>query len=61
MSIEIQILVLYFEAGLERARRDDRGYSTEFVVTTALVVAAAIAIVAVIVAKAIQKANSIEL
>ena len=61
MFIQLQILVCYFEAGLEKIRRDDRGYSTEFVVSTALVVSAAIAVVAIIVAKVIQKANSIEL
>jgi hypothetical protein len=61
MFIEIQILVCYFQAGLEKASRDDRGYSTEFVVGTALLVSAAIAVVAIIVAKVIQKANSIEL
>ncbi|MEV6236755.1 hypothetical protein [Lentzea sp. NPDC051838] len=61
MFIEIQILVCYFQAGLAKARRDERGYSTEFVVGTALLVSAAIAVVAIIVAKVIQKANSIEL
>ncbi|GHH62471.1 hypothetical protein [Lentzea cavernae] len=59
MSIEMQILVVYLQAGLERIRRDDRGYSTEFVVGTALLVSATIAAVAFIVAKIIQKAQSI--
>jgi hypothetical protein len=59
MFIEIQFLVVYVQAGLEKIRRDDRGYSTEFVVGTALLVSATIVAVAFIVAKIIQKAQSI--
>ena len=59
MFTEVQILVVYIKAGLERLRSDDRGYSTEFVVGTALLVSATIAAVAFIVAKIIQKAQSI--
>ncbi|WP_086664168.1 hypothetical protein [Lentzea kentuckyensis] len=59
MFIEVQFLVVYVQAGLEKIRRDDRGYSTEFVVGTALLVSATITAVAFIVAKIIQKAQSI--
>ncbi|SNQ50242.1 conserved hypothetical protein [Frankia canadensis] len=47
----------------ERGREEDRdaGYSTEFMVITALLVAAAIAIVAVIAKKLMDKANGLDL
>ena len=45
MFIEIQVLAVYAQAVLERIHRDDRGYSTEFVVGTALLVSATIAAV----------------
>ena len=61
MFTEAQILIAHFRAVLERLRRDERGYSTEAVVTTALLAALAIAVIAIIIAKVTQKADSIQL
>lgn len=61
MFNEVQILVASIRAGLERLRQDERGYSTEAVVVTAVLVAAAIAVLAIIIAKVVEKANGISL
>ncbi|MDX8143280.1 hypothetical protein SK854_14220 [Lentzea sp. BCCO 10_0061] len=61
MFTEVQILVAHIRVGVERLRNDDRGYSTEAVVVTALLVSLALAAIAVLAVKAIQKANSINL
>jgi hypothetical protein len=61
MFTEVQILIARFRAALERLRRDEGGYSTEAVVTTALLAALAIAVIAIIIAKVKQRADSIEL
>lgn len=61
MFTEVQILVARIRAGLERLRQDERGYSTEAVVVTAVLVAAAIAVLAIIIAKVVEKANGISL
>jgi hypothetical protein len=61
MFTEVQILVARIRAGLERLRHDERGYSTEAVVVTAVLVAAAIAVLAIIIAKVVEKANGISL
>lgn len=61
MFTEVQILVTRIRAGLERLRQDERGYSTEAVVVTAVLVAAAIAVLAIIIAKVVEKANGISL
>jgi len=45
---------------LRTLSRDQRGYSTEAVVVTALLVALAIAAVGIITAKVISKANAIQ-
>jgi len=45
---------------LRSLSRDQRGYSTEAVVVTALLVALAIAAVGIITAKVISKANAIQ-
>ncbi|PXY25629.1 hypothetical protein [Prauserella flavalba] len=61
MFTEVQILIARVRAVLERLRDDERGYSTEAVVVTALLAALAIAVIAIIVIKVTQKANGINL
>lgn len=61
MFTEVQILMTRIRAGLERLRRDERGYSTEAVVVTAALVLLALAVIAIIVAKVTEKANGITL
>ncbi|MFC0107925.1 hypothetical protein [Kibdelosporangium aridum] len=61
MFTEVQILIARFRAELERLRHDERGYSTEAVVITAVLAALALAVAAIIVTKVTQKANSINL
>lgn len=61
MFTEVQILIARIRAELERLRQDERGYSTEAVVVTAVLVAAAIAVLAIIIAKVVEKANGISL
>lgn len=61
MPIEISVVVAEARARFQALRDDDRGYSTEAVVVTALLVAAAIAVIAIIVAKVTQKARDINL
>ncbi|MFF5985915.1 MULTISPECIES: hypothetical protein [Pseudonocardiaceae] len=46
-------------ARLDELRSDERGYSTEAVLVTALLVAAAIAVIAIIVAAVTRKAGEI--
>ncbi|UGQ13589.1 hypothetical protein LO772_08280 [Yinghuangia sp. ASG 101] len=48
-------------ARLRELARDERGYSTETVLVTALLVALAIAVIAIIALKVTNKANSINL
>lgn len=61
MPPEILPITARMSALVRRLRDDDRGYSTEAVVVTALLVAAAIAVIAIIVAKVTQKAREINL
>jgi hypothetical protein len=61
MFTEAQILLTRFRAELARLRHDERGYSTEAVVVTALLAALALAVLAIIVAKVTEKANGINL
>lgn len=61
MFTQIAFLTAEMRVLVQRLRDDDRGYSTEAVVVTALLVAAAIAVVAIIVAKVTQKARQIDL
>lgn len=61
MPPEISLLTAHMKSLVRRLRDDERGYSTEAVVVTALLVAAAIAVVAIIVAKVTQKARDINL
>jgi hypothetical protein len=55
----VKQLCVMLRARLSAARQDERGYSTEAVVVTALLVALAIAALGIIAAKVISKANSI--
>lgn len=59
MVTEVQILVTYIRAELERLRHDEGGYSTEAVVVTAALVLLALAVVGIIVARVTAKAQSI--
>lgn len=55
----IQLVIATTRARIDAIRADDRGYSTETVLVTALLVAAAIAVLAIIVAAVTRKANEI--
>lgn len=57
--ITLRHLYRLLQARLAAARGDERGYSTEAVVVTALLVALAIAALGIIATKVIGKANSI--
>ena len=57
--IALRHLYWLLQARLAAARGDERGYSTEAVVVTALLVALAIAALGIIATKVIGKANSI--
>jgi hypothetical protein len=61
MSAWIQLIAAYFRTRIDDLRADERGYTTETVVVTALLVALAIAVIAIIVVKVTQKANGISL
>ena len=58
-AIAARHLFRLLRARLAAARSDERGYSTEAVVVTALLVALAIVALGIIAAKVIGKANSI--
>ena len=58
-TIAASHLFRLLQARLAAARGDERGYSTEAVVVTALLVALAIVALGIIAAKVIGKANSI--
>jgi hypothetical protein len=58
-AIAARHLFRLLRARLAAARSDERGYSTEAVVVTALLVALAIAALGIIAVKVIGKANSI--
>lgn len=58
-SIAVRHLYRLLRARLAVARSDERGYSTEAVVVTALLVALAIVALGIIATKVIGKANSI--
>lgn len=55
----IQLVLATMRARIDAIRADERGYSTETVLVTALLVAAAIAVIAIIVAAVTRKANEI--
>lgn len=55
----IQLVIATTRARIEDIRADERGYSTETVLVTALLVAAAIAVLGIIVAAVTRKANEI--
>ncbi|GAA4850083.1 hypothetical protein [Saccharopolyspora rosea] len=55
----IQLVIATTRARIDTLRADERGYSTETVLVTALLVAAAIAVMAIIVAAVTRKANEI--
>lgn len=64
MPPEIRPLTVHMHrlrARLRELVRDERGYSTETVLVTALLVALAIAVIAIIALKVRNKANSINL
>lgn len=61
MTTWIHLTTAYFRTRIHALRTDDRGYTTETVVVTALLVALAIAVIAIIVVKVTQKANGINL
>jgi hypothetical protein len=58
--IAVEQLIRLLRSRLAAARGDERGYSTEAVVVTALLVALAIVALGIIAAKVIGKANSIQ-
>lgn len=55
----IHLVIATARAQIDAIRADERGYSTETVLVTALLVAAAIAVIAIIVAAVTRKANEI--
>ena len=61
MPAWIHLITAYFRTRIDDLRADERGYTTETVVVTALLVALAIAVIAIIVVKVTQKANGINL
>lgn len=64
MQTELRVFAAHARILIGRLRtlaRDERGYSTETVLITALLVALAIAVIAIIAAKVTDKATSINL
>ncbi|OLT41716.1 hypothetical protein BJF85_04680 [Saccharomonospora sp. CUA-673] len=59
MLAYLTVIVATVRDRIEQIRADERGYSTETVLVTALLVAAAIAVIAIIVAAITRKANEI--
>ncbi len=59
MLAQLHIVVTTVRARIERLRADERGYSTETVLVTALLVAAALVVIAIIVSAITKKANEI--
>jgi hypothetical protein len=59
MLPSIQLINATVRARIANIRADERGYSTETVLVTALLVAGAIAVLAIIVAAVTRKANEI--
>ncbi|WP_435158154.1 hypothetical protein [Amycolatopsis sacchari] len=59
MLTQLTVLVATVRARIEQIRADERGYSTETVLVTALLVAMALAVIAIIVAAVTRKANEI--
>ncbi|GAB3677536.1 hypothetical protein [Saccharopolyspora tripterygii] len=59
MLTYIELVVATTRARIAEIRADERGYSTETVLVTALLVAGAIAVLAIIVAAVTRKANEI--
>lgn len=59
MLTQLTVLVATVRARIEQIRADERGYSTETVLVTALLVAMALAVIAIIVGAVTRKANEI--
>ena len=59
MLTYIHLVIATIRARIADIRADERGYSTETVLVTALLVAGAIAVLAIIVAAVTRKANEI--
>lgn len=59
MLAYLTVIVATVRARIDQIRADERGYSTETVLVTALLVAAALAVIAIIVAAITRKANEI--
>ncbi|GGM81151.1 hypothetical protein GCM10012275_59770 [Longimycelium tulufanense] len=55
----LSVIIATVRARIEQIRADERGYSTETVLVTALLVAAAIVVIGIIVAAVTRKANEI--
>ncbi|MBA8823806.1 hypothetical protein FHX42_001135 [Saccharopolyspora lacisalsi] len=59
MLAYLALVTTTIRARIERIRADERGYSTETVLVTALLVAGAIVVLGIIVAAVTNKANEI--
>ncbi len=59
MLAYLALVTTTIRARIERVRADERGYSTETVLVTALLVAGAIVVLGIIVAAVTNKANEI--
>lgn len=59
MSTQLSLIIATVRARIEAIRTDERGYSTETVLVTALLVAGAIVVLGIIVAAVTNKANEI--
>lgn len=59
MLAYIHLVVATVRSQIDEIRADERGYSTETVLVTALLVAAAIAVMAIIIAAVTRKASEI--
>ncbi|GAA5121009.1 hypothetical protein [Haloechinothrix salitolerans] len=59
MLTYLTVIVATVRARISQIRADEGGYSTEFVLITALVVAAALTVLGIITAAITQKANEI--
>ncbi|MDQ2792009.1 MAG: hypothetical protein M3Y73_20775 [Actinomycetota bacterium] len=59
MLTYLHVIIAVIRARIETVRADERGYTTETVVVTALLVALAIAVLALIAAAVIDKARQL--
>lgn len=59
MLAYVTVIVAAVRARIEQIRQDERGYTTETVVVTALLAAAAIAVIGIIATAITRKANEI--